>query len=265
MRGQDRALTGQNLLHAVDDAGKLGFGANDKEAIRDHAVIDHYSRDPRHANTALQDYDHRKHADAELDQWVREAAREKDPAKRAELDGRIKERRQQHRQESGVQEHIDHDHPKAGAAMRNRADRLDMRDAEDASKRLRREIGHEAVNDAGFAKRDAALSRSGQKGAVKAAHTQVASSAAKQDKARTEGRRSRWAMSDDDAPSPVTEKPASPAADAVKAAAEKSAETKKADPTPATGKGDAKATHPTKPVAPTPRTRMASAAGPSVG
>jgi hypothetical protein len=120
LRSYDKSFTGQNILHAAQDAKALGFSPNDKEAVKDHAAIDHYSNDARGVNTALQGYQHLLRGDSELLGWANKIKEEKDPAKRAALQAQIDGRLAEHRRNSKIQHHIDTDTPKASKAEKSR-------------------------------------------------------------------------------------------------------------------------------------------------
>jgi hypothetical protein len=126
-------FSGQNIINAASDARALGFSPRDREAMRDHALIDKHSIDPRGMNQAMQDYQRRAREDAELNALLRRrmAANLTEDEKRA-LDEQIRTRREEHMRATGLQGRIENPQEDARAreAGQRRKDAIDTQQEE---------------------------------------------------------------------------------------------------------------------------------------
>ena len=125
LRGE--GFSGQNIMNAARDARALGFRANDREAMRDHALIDRHSIDARGMNTALQEYQRRTREDAELNALIRRRQQATTDAQRQALDAQIAASRLEHARASGLHGLLTNpaERPQAIEAGRRRRDAID--------------------------------------------------------------------------------------------------------------------------------------------
>jgi hypothetical protein len=102
---RSQGFSGQNILNAARDAERLGF-RGDRNAIRDHALIDRHSIDARGMNAALLDYRRRLHGDTELRTLMEQRRGATTDEERMRLDELIAARRLEHERGSGLRERI---------------------------------------------------------------------------------------------------------------------------------------------------------------
>ena len=125
---RSQGFSGRNIVNAARDARALGFRANDRDAMRDHALIDRHSIDARGMNTALQDYQRRTREDAELNALLEQRRRATTDEQRQALDAQITARRLDHERASGLHPrlHNTEEHEGARGAGRRRRDAIDQ-------------------------------------------------------------------------------------------------------------------------------------------
>jgi hypothetical protein len=120
-------FNGQNIMNAANDARSLGFRATNRDRVRDLAIIDRHSTDPRGNVRALQDYRRRTEGDAELQALILQRQRATSEAEQRALDAQIAARRLEHERASGLHPFIngpDND-PRASAATKRTKDAID--------------------------------------------------------------------------------------------------------------------------------------------
>lgn len=117
---RSQGFSGQNIMNAARDAERLGF-RGDRNAVRDHALIDRHSIDARGMNAALLDYRRRLHGDTELRALLESRRGATTDEERRRLDALIAARRLEHERASGLRERIDN--PAENAEARGAAER----------------------------------------------------------------------------------------------------------------------------------------------
>jgi hypothetical protein len=103
---RSQGFSGQNIMNAARDAERLGF-RGDRNAVRDHALIDRHSIDARGMNTALLDYRRRLNEDTELRALLESRRGATTDEERRRLDALIAARRLEHERASGLRDRID--------------------------------------------------------------------------------------------------------------------------------------------------------------
>lgn len=138
LRGQDRTLTAQNILNAANDAAALGFGARDRAAMLDHAIIDRHDPKARVTNKTLQDYQKGIEGDEELAGLFDRRKHAKTAEDRKAIDDEIAARRARFESGSGLSERLgDKQVPaKANAAIRRRKTAIERRAEQNYGNRI---------------------------------------------------------------------------------------------------------------------------------
>lgn len=142
---RDQGFGRTNIVNAARDARALGFSANDKPAVRDHAIIDKHDNKPRETNKALKVYQDRLHADEKLADLKRQRDAAKDDETRNALNKQIMERMAEHTKPTGLQGRIADpaNHPEAKKATERRKDAIDEKF--DPNNKLLKKHGHKAA------------------------------------------------------------------------------------------------------------------------
>jgi hypothetical protein len=128
LRKFDRNFTGQNILNAANDAKALGFGANDRAAMRDHAIIDHYDPAARKTNDHLRGYRTGLIESEEHRAAAQELGRAKTEDERKAALAKLKNIEQEQREKHGIKADIsDSKKPaKVRAGIGRRSDAIDQ-------------------------------------------------------------------------------------------------------------------------------------------